>query len=393
VNWSALWATLALLCSPLPASAAIGLYTNPGVIWRADFEPGLPSLNGNCNLGSDGFCRAEIVRTDQIQMVANPVAQGRTAARYEVKWPDVYTDASGSTYSDSRTLMDPSLSAWEDEGNDRWYRWQVYLPLDYVSDYPKWDELQSSNATTTSRSGGGYNIEWHHEGNGSAPLYLTTGNEHFKLCLVDQAAQVCRIEMNLLPLVRGRWVDWVMHARWSSDPAIGFIELWADGQQVLQRYTAANMYPGYRSYWQIGLYRNGHIGDPSLRYTDGTPVYGSDGTPNALYYDGFVIGATQQAVMETSGGDDAGLVIDAGASLDAGVIDPFDAGSRADAGLADAGASDAGTRSVPSGAAGNPGSGNTSPSVKHGGCGVDADLTTSLLPLGLLLLAGVRRRR
>ena len=32
-----------------------------------------------------------------------------------------------------------------------------------------------------------------------------------------------------MPLVRGRWVNFVAHVNWSKDPRAGFVELWVDG--------------------------------------------------------------------------------------------------------------------------------------------------------------------
>jgi len=40
-----------------------------------------------------------------------------------VKFGDVF-----SYYSDSRSLMTGPDSLWEDEGNERWYRWQALWP-------------------------------------------------------------------------------------------------------------------------------------------------------------------------------------------------------------------------------------------------------------------------
>src|SRR5205823_3388479 len=47
----------------------------------------------------------------------------------------------------------------------------------------------------------------------------------------------------------------------------------------------------------VGLYRNGHIGDPNLLYPNGQHVYGTNGTPSVAYLDGFIIGKTQQSVL------------------------------------------------------------------------------------------------
>ena len=219
--------------------------------------------------------------------------QGRYAARFEVKYGDVYR-----SYSDSRSLMTGPTTLWENEGNERWYRWQAMWPADWVGSYPKWDELANPSA----RSAAGSLVEWHHDANGgietgSAPLYIGADDSNLWLCLVDQATSTCRERPNLMPMQRGHWHDFVLHAKWSSDPSVGFLEIWIDGVLVMPMHVTSTMYPGMRNYLIVGLYRNGAIGDPNLRYPNGAYVYGSDGTPGVAYLDGFVAGKTQASVL------------------------------------------------------------------------------------------------
>jgi uncharacterized protein (TIGR03382 family) len=267
--------------------------TDPNVIWQGNFDDGPSSLSGHCSAGDNGWCREQIIRPDQIQLVTDPAFQGHgTAARLEVKYGDVF-----GGYSDSRTILSPPNSMWEDEGNERWYRWQVMWPDGWVGDYPKWDEL-----TDGARSSAGSILEWHHDANGqvetgSAPLYIGANNTNIWMCLVDQATSTCREAMNLAPLLRNHWHDFVMHAKWSSDPNVGFLEMWIDGVNVLPKHMTSNKYPGMRNYLLVGLYRNGHIGDPNLLWPDGTRVYPTnDGTPGVAYVDGFIAGYTREAV-------------------------------------------------------------------------------------------------
>jgi hypothetical protein len=119
------------------------------------------------------------------------------------------------------------------------------------------------------------------------------------MCLVDQATSTCREDVNLAPLQRGHWHDFVMHAKWSSDPGVGFLEIWIDGKNVLPKHMAANKYPGMRNYMEAGLYRNGHIGDPGLRNPDGSFVYGNNGAPGVVYLDGFIVGRTRASVLDS----------------------------------------------------------------------------------------------
>jgi MYXO-CTERM domain-containing protein len=283
--------TLLVLALLAPAFSAAAQSSD--LIWTGDFEPGASSLSGNCSAGQDQWCHQQTIRPGQMQVVADPVVQGKSALRVEVKYGDVYPNM-----SDSRSLMTGPTTLWEDEGSERWYRWQALWPTNWVGSYPKWDELSNPDA----RSPAGSIVEWHHDANGgvetgSAPLYIGADDSLIWLCLVDQATSTCRERPNLAPLQRGHWHDFVLHAKWSSDPSVGFLEIWIDGVLVLPKHFASNKYPGMRNYMIVGLYRNGHIGDPNLRYPDGTYVYGTDGTPGVVYLDGFVAGATQASVL------------------------------------------------------------------------------------------------
>jgi hypothetical protein len=313
---------LTFLFLGLPVAAQ---QADPDVIWKGDFESGPSSLTGHCSAGDDQWCALQATRPQQVQVVEDPVAQGRYAVRFEVKYGDFF-----SYYSDSRSLITGPPALWENEGNERWYRWQALWPQDWVGSYPKWDELWNPAA----RSWAASLIVWHHDANGgveagSAPFYLGAGDNDIWLCLVNQATSECREKLSLAPLQRSHWHDFIMHAKWSSQPGIGFLEMWIDGVNVLPKHFAQNMYPGMRNYLIVGLYRNGHIGDPNLLYPNGTHVYGTNGTPGVAYLDGFIIGKTQQSVLNErpwgTPAPDAG----SGATADGG---PAQAGQDADGG-------------------------------------------------------------
>jgi len=313
---------LAIAAVLVPAFCAAA-QTDPDVIWRGGFENGTASLTGNCSAGQDEWCATQTIRPQQIQIVPDPVAQGNTAARFEVKFGDAY-----SYYSDSRTLMTGPETLWENEGDEKWYRWQALWPQDWVGSYPKWDQLSDPSA----RSSAGSIVEWHHDANGgvesgSAPIYIGANDTDITICIVDQATSVCRETITLAKLQRSHWHDFILHAKWSSNPSVGYLEIWIDGVNVLPKHFGSNKYPNMRNYMVVGLYRNGHIGDPNLLWPDGSHVYGTNGTPGVVYLDGFIVGKTMASVLaERQWGDpppppppDAGTPTDSsGATPDAG---------------------------------------------------------------------------
>jgi hypothetical protein len=275
------------------ASAAHAQAPNPDVIWRGDFSEGPASLTGHCKPGQNQWCATQLMRPEQIQVVPDPLNPTRPVARFEVKHGDAYKN-----YTDTRALVSGPPQLWEDEGSERWYRFQVMWPENWVGRYPKWDQLNNGNAY----SDGGSVVEWHHDAGGryetgSAPLYFKADDHDILMCLVDQATSTCREQKRLAPLQRGKWHDFVVHAKWSSNPAVGLLEVWLDGQSVA-RETGANKYPGMKNYLLVGLYRNGHIGDPALLAPNGLPVYGSDGAAQQVYVAGFVAGTTEASVKQ-----------------------------------------------------------------------------------------------
>ncbi len=314
------------MAAVVPAAAMA--QTTSGVIWRGDFDTGASSLSGNCNAGQDQWCDQQKVRPEQIQVVQTPTpAQGAYAARFEVKYGDIYNG-----YSDERALITGPATLWETAGTEKWYRWQSMLPDGWVGKYPKWDQLSQWPAAY---SIGGWLVEWHHDANGatetgSAPLYIGANDKQFILCLVDQATSECRETIPLADIQRGHWTDFVMHALWSPDSKTGFLEIWVDGVNVLPKHYGSNMYPGMRNYLCAGLYRNQYIGSPTLRWPDGTLIYGSGGAVQDVYLDGFVVGKTMNDVLAErpwgpqvppdAGTPDAGTSTASDPSADAGTV-------------------------------------------------------------------------
>ena len=111
----------------------------------------------------------------------------------------------------------------EKEGNDRYYAWSTM----WAADYPSAATWQAFT-------------QWHHTGNtGTPPLEMYVNGETMYLAVGANETVVWNH-----PLERGAWHDFILHVKWSSDPAVGFVELWYDGQQVLRKTTGETMYPG-----------------------------------------------------------------------------------------------------------------------------------------------------
>lgn len=217
------------------------------VLWRGDFETGDTSQ----------WTKTQRVAPNRLAIVSSPVRQGQHAARFEVRQGDDPINASG----DRSELVYAPLEA---EGNERWYGWSTLWP----STYPSANTWQVFT-------------QWHHTGlTGSPPLEMYVIGEAVHL-RID-----ARTVLWTTPLVRGRWHDFVLHVKWSSDPDVGFVELWYDGARVLPKTFGRNMYPGQKNYLKQGLYRSDTIAVTGTLFHDGMTIGTSfddlDVTPPAL---------------------------------------------------------------------------------------------------------------
>lgn len=210
------------------------------VVWRGNFESGDISQ----------WNKAQKVSANRLEVVTDPVAEGFFALKTTVRKGDDPINASGHRNE---------LVSWghDKKGSERFYRWQTMWPEDYES--PDTWQLFT---------------QWHHDGkDGSPPVEFYTRGEEIIL-------RVSGDELWRAPLERGRWHDFVFHVKWDRS---GFVELFHNGVQVLEKTTAPTLYAGQGVYLKQGLYR-----DASISQTQ------------TIYHDGMVIGTTLAAVMEPS---------------------------------------------------------------------------------------------
>ena len=214
-----------MLSAPLAARAE--------VIWRGNFESGDLSQ----------WTKAQEVATDRLQVVDAPVRQGKHALRVEVRQGDDPINASGN-----RAEL---VGAEEKEGNDRYYAWSTMWAADYPS-VATWQAF----------------TQWHQTGDtGTPPLEMYVNGESMYLAIGPAETVVWTH-----PLERGKWHDFILHVKWSADPAVGSVELWYDGQQVLRQTSGATMLAGMDNIMKQGLYRNDTIAQTGVLYHDGMTV-------------------------------------------------------------------------------------------------------------------------
>ena len=194
-----------------------------GLIWRGDFETG-------------NFSQFRVLKHN-FEGAPEPVLstnarEGRFAARFEI--------GEGGKRTELRV---PARYAF-DEGDERWFAFSTYLEPGFPTD-TSWCVL----------------AQWKNDGEGSPPFALAVEKETREFSFTGGAGHPdgSRYHVRLAgPVVTGRWIDWIVHAKFSSDPAVGYYEVWRDGRLVIPRYhpRGGTLYPGLKSYVKIGLYRD-----------------------------------------------------------------------------------------------------------------------------------------
>ena len=214
----------------LPALALfLSTAASASVLWRGDFETGDVAQWTKI----DGL-------SSRLTIVQAPARQGKYALRAELHQGDV----SSSGTRNELTLTSSQFS--EVEGNDKWYAWSTLFPLDF----PAPDTWQVFT-------------QWHHSGCcGSPPVEFSVRGETIQL-VHDGGSNI----LWNAPLVRGVWHDFAVHVYWSSSN--GYVELYYDGQKVLDRTAVQTLYPGEYAYLKQGLYRDASIAPVGVVYHDG----------------------------------------------------------------------------------------------------------------------------
>jgi len=220
------------------------------VLWTGDFDTGSLSQ-------WQGVQRAA---KDRIQVVDSPTDEGSHAARFEVRAGDVAAAGSGSgNRAEVLARRKQRRGSWPDgSGTERWYGWSTLFP----EDYPIIDGWQTF-------------VQWKNEGPGSSPLVMQVDED--RLYLQHRTDGGSSTKLYKTELERGEWQRFVVHVKWHPDSDEGFVELWHNGEQVLERTDVATMYrdgdgDAVPNYLKQGLYRTSGIEEDQTLYHDAMKV-------------------------------------------------------------------------------------------------------------------------
>jgi Polysaccharide lyase len=220
--------------APTPAPAPPLAPFGGNVIFRGDFDTGdasqfedVESVPGRVTVGTSGPAPF----------------QGSHRGRFEVQAGDEFANGNRTE------VRGPDFS----EGDERWIRQAIYVP------------------TGTATESGWRLVAQFGSGNGSPPVALfleSDSNLSFQVGYGDSST----FDWEGPAIQRNRWYDIVLHVRFSSNPTVGFVEVYLNGQ----RQTMTNGQPRrYRAtlagdgvYYKTGIYRSDSIGQTDVVYHD-----------------------------------------------------------------------------------------------------------------------------
>ena len=225
----------------LPAAVAPVAPPLGPALFTGDFETGDHSQ----------WTAVQETAADRIQIVPDPVRQGRYASRHEVRQGDsLYGGARAELlWGDDRRL---TLT----EGKEYVFQWSSY----FAPGLPSPDPNQGHSSF----------VQWKAQGTGGPPTAMSLRGERIAL-------RVSNVDRWAIPLTRGVWHDFSVRMRFSSNPSVGFAEVTHNG--VPQRFdngqtrvNYATLDAGKSSYLKLGYYRAAAIQPVGVVFHDGMRV-------------------------------------------------------------------------------------------------------------------------
>lgn len=219
----------------------------PAAIYNGGFESG--NYNGYM-VASHNF-----VGASQPTLVTDRVRDGRYAAKFSI--------SSGG----QRTELTPTGNdiTHFTEGEDLYFGFSLYFD-------PSWPTASNWNIVT----------QWKQDGDGTPPLQLSAEGDKLQLRGRQYATGTNKaVNVGTTGIPRGKWSDFVVHVKFSTNSSIGFIEAWRDGVKVVNKTPWQTMVAGRSfNYWKMGIYRD-------------TATPGS----TSIWNDGWRIGTSYESVV------------------------------------------------------------------------------------------------
>jgi hypothetical protein len=270
---------------------------NPSdILWKGDAEkPWDDALEGNRWPNNNEWVSYSCADRSRFSQVTSPVAQGQRAYRIEVRDGD-------DSYGERCELDNGNTSASRlhrdilfHRGQEVWIAFQTYLPVDF--------SFASDGVPVSFPGDGGLLMQLKQLGScGTPALGIVTGKGVY--AMRNSAGNGCESgsmrSLWTVPMVLGRWVRWLVHVKFHTDPEVGYTQTWYDPdglglRPIVPRLDLGKPVEGNRIYThtqksptdhpdpacppdddcshaRIGIYRDADVSGTSVIYHDGWTV-------------------------------------------------------------------------------------------------------------------------
>jgi Polysaccharide lyase len=218
-----------------PAAATSGASVQVGsrVVFVGDFEKGFTQWSQCQTRAFSGLCADMPGDFYGMRVVGRGARQGAYAARFELR-PGDNPQWGGGERAEVSRYKEGTVH----EGDERWYEFSLKFDQAFPPVTGKYLMV----------------MQWHGRNDLPPPMALEV-QDGGTLLLTGHSPE--GPSMVIGDIARGRWVDYVIHARFSHDLAAGWAEVYRDGVLAVPRHARANMNSGF-DYLKLGLYRDGH---------------------------------------------------------------------------------------------------------------------------------------
>ena len=215
--------------------SVLGAFT---VLWIHMLVPALPEFRTTVFLAdaetgdASQWCFVHSAITTGV--VTSPVRAGSYAFRSEIRDGALIYDTERSEYSNGPSSCRTHLFT---PGDETWTAFSVYPASDYPS-YSHWSLV----------------AQWKEPWGGTPPQLLNLQNDRWAIVGADSITPRPRYTFGTIQ--RGAWQDFVVHHKWSTDPSIGFVEVFFNGELVLPKTFTRTLENNNPVFLSVGQYRD-----------------------------------------------------------------------------------------------------------------------------------------
>ena len=232
------------------SAAGNSVSVDGNVYWKVDYETGNLSQWNAINTGGSWG-------NSSIRVVTNPVRQGNYAAKFTL------TGGNGAHVRAETEATQAQTGGYK--GQDWYYSWSMYAP----------------SSPNTQTGWGSWNLvtQWMDLLYQCSPplqidiMPLKDGLRYtLNSRLFDNKNGCASLgpsqDWDLGPVVYNRWTDFTVHVKWSSDPTVGFAQVWMNGVNVFPLTHLRTLDTSGGVYMQQDIYRPGAKSGSNILYFD-----------------------------------------------------------------------------------------------------------------------------